>query len=121
MRLKLGTPVTITQYYEPISTSNKYWSDDLRSHGEEIEPDVFRMIRYSPYPTGITGIITGYKRLTIKTVYKIRKYKDWERETGAEIMRETCDYVSSEKENVYVVQTSLTKKYFVKKEWMVGT
>jgi len=119
-KLKLGIPVTITQYFEPVSTSNKYWSDYLRKNGEEIKPDVFRINRYVPAPTGINGIITGYKRITTKTVYSIRKYQDWERDTGAETTRESCEYVSSECENVYVVQTSLTKKYFVKKEWIFG-
>lgn len=119
-KLKLGTPVTITQYFEPVSTSNKYWSDELRKYGEEIKPNIFRMNRYVPAPTGITGIVTGYKRLTIKTIYTIKEYQDWERETGAEFTREYCKYVSSESENVYVVKTSLTKQYFVKKEWIFG-
>ena len=119
-KLKLGIPVTITQYFEPVSISNKYWSDDLRKNGDEIKPNVFRINRYVPAPTGITGTVTGYKRLTIKTIYTIKEYQDWERETGAEFTREYCKYVSSECENVYVVKTSLTKQYFIKKEWILG-
>jgi len=118
--LKLGMPVTITQYFEPASTSNKYWSDYLRNHGEEIKPDTFKINRYLPAPTEITGIITGYKSLTIKTVYRITKYQAWESDTGAEITKEYCEHVSSESEYVYVVKTSLTKAYFVKKEWIFG-
>lgn len=119
-KLRLGTPVTITQCFQPVSTSNKYWANYLIKNGEEIKPNVFRIYRYVPAPAGIAGIITGYKRLTTKTVYEIQKYTDWEKETGAEFIREYCKYITSESENVYVVQTSLTKKYFIKKEWVFG-
>lgn len=119
-KLKLGMPVTITQYFEPFITYNNMWSSYLRNHGIELEPNVFQLERYRPAPSSLTGIITGYKRLTTKTTYRISKYPYMEHDTGAEVMGETCGFVSSESEMVYVVQKSLTKKYFVKKEWIFG-
>ena len=116
--MKLGQLVTITQYLEPVSTSNKYWSDYIRKYGNEINPDVYEINRYAPTPININGVITGYKKITIKTTYKITKYPYMERDTGAEVIGELCKHVSSECTYIYVVQTSLKKKYFVIKDWI---
>jgi hypothetical protein len=109
-KLKLGMPVTITQYFQ----KNRLIREDINNIPEgaiETEPNKWEFSRYSPVPSMTTGILTGYKQLTTKIHYTVTP-KDklpWDTVTNF-----YC------KEPVYVVQTSLTKKYFVKKEWILG-
>lgn len=109
-KLKLGTPVTITQRFQ----KNKKITDEpngIPENAIEVNKDCWEFSRYSPIPCAINGIITGYKQLCTKIDYTIipNDKVSWD---------DIC--TKYQKEPVYVVQTSLTKKYFVKRKWIFG-
>lgn len=75
--------------------------------------------RYIPVTCEISGIITGYKRITINATHVRYEFLELERDTGAEVKKHYYKNARSKKEYIYVVQTTLKKKYFVRKEWLV--
>jgi len=113
--MKLGQPVKIIKYLDPAHTWNPCWG--LQEHGVEVEPGTFQIERYVPVECEINGIITGYKQITVSTAYSVGYYTVLD-EVGCPEKREHYKFRFSKKEPVYVVQPSLTKKYFVKKEWI---
>ena len=106
--MKLGQPVVISSYFQK---NNKYCksSEDIPEAAVEIEPNVFEFENYSPVDcNNMQGIITGYKQLSTKIHYQISQHEIFKGSVETSWIREP----------VYVVQNTLTKKYFVKRDWI---
>lgn len=119
--MKLGQSVQFSKYYEGVYTWNPSDSYMVKLAGEETEPDIYQINRYVETECDPkTGIVTGYKQISISSKYKISKYKTEEEDMGQweEVERERADYLDTHKEFVYEVKTSLKKKYYLRKEWM---
>ena len=106
--MKLGQSVTISNYFQK-NDKHVDAPAEIPENASEIEPNVFEFENYSPVKCDeIKGIITGYKQLSTKILYTISQ---------DDIFKGSIEQ-SWSKEPVYVVNKSLTKKYFVKKEWI---
>jgi len=116
MRMRLGQKVRICNQYIPTCFGT--YPGTLRRNGVLLEPSVYEIDRYRPADCDITGIITGYKRITTKHVFKIITHGSYEKDIGAPTKYECTRHVSSTTEAIYVVQTTLKKKYYVKREWI---
>lgn len=112
--MKLCQKVHIEKYYEPVHTWNPCtW--ELR--GTAPVDKSFSVDRYAPMDCNVTGYITGYKRITVRSEYNVCEHTEYD-ELGHEVKREHFAHKSSDKEYIYVVQPTLTKKYFVRKDWI---
>lgn len=120
--MKLGQRVQFSKYYEGVYTWNPGNAHMVKLFGTNEEPDIYKIDRYVETECEpVIGIVTGYKRVSISSRYKISRYKTEEEDMGywEEVERERADYLDTQKEYVYEVKTTLTKKYYVKKEWLV--
>ena len=119
--MKLGQRVQFSKYYKGVHTWNPGNAHMVKLSGTETDNDVFQINRYEE--TGcepVIGIVTGYKRVSISSRYKISRYKTKEEDMGywEEVERERADYLDTQKEFVYEVKTTLKTKYYVRKDWV---
>ena len=120
--MKLGQRVQFSKYYEGVHTWNPGDAYMVKLSGTETDQNIFQINRYEETECEpVIGIITGYKRVSIYSRYKISRYKTKVEDMGyrEEVERESADYLDTQKEYVYEVKTTLTKKYYVRKEWLV--
>ena len=106
--MKLGQSVVISSYFHKNDKCIES-SGDIPENAVEIEPNLFEFENYSPVDCDeLQGIITGYKQLSTKIHYQISQDKIFEGSIETSWIREP----------VYIVQNALTKKYFVKRDWI---
>ena len=106
--MKLGQSVSISSHFQK-NDRHLESSEDIPENAVEIEPNVFEFENYSPVDCEeLQGIITGYKQLSTKIHYQTSQHEIFKGSVETSWIREP----------VYVVQNTLTKKYFVKRDWI---